>query len=191
MYRKPDLNLTPYTKVMIDPLLVWYSPDAEYRGISTADMTRLALAFHTTMSLALEDAYPIVYHPGPGVLRLRTAMVDVVPAKPKLDTPGPLLPLINELGLHVGKRVGDAKVQLIPTTNLLVGDATIEAELLDSQTNERLVGYVERRPASKQYVTKRKDSLGPIIETFDYWAKKLRRRLDEERGMRSALPKGN
>ncbi len=67
------------------------------------------------------------------------------------------------------------------STNILEGKATLEAELLDSQTGERLIGYVEKRESSKTYSDNR-HNLGPVVEIFDYWAKKLRQRLDLVRG---------
>jgi hypothetical protein len=38
--------------------------------------------------------------------------------------------------------------------------------------------------SSKVLLTHEKDSLGPVLEIFDYWARKFRQRLDEERGLR-------
>jgi hypothetical protein len=62
-------------------------------------------------------------------------------------------------------------------------DAAIEAELLDSQTQERLVAYIDKRKSEKTVITKDKHSLGPVREIFNYWARKLRQRLDENRGL--------
>jgi len=184
VYLNPDRNLKRYTKVMIDPLVVWHSPDAEYKGINSAELMRLALTFQNRMVVALDSGYAIVYNPGPDVLRIRAAITDVVPAKPSLETPGPLLPMANDLVLMMSKKVADADLYLVPGTHLYVGQAAIEVELLDSETNERLVGYIERRKKSKLYAKTDRASLGPVIEIFDYWAKKLRQRLDEERGVR-------
>ncbi len=184
VYLNPDRNLKQYTKVMIDPLIVWHNPDAEYKGISSADLLRLALTFQNRMVVALNSGYTIVNGPGPGVLRIRAAITDVVPAKPSLDTPGPLLPLANDLVLMMSQNVADANLYLVPGTHLYVGQAAIEVELLDSETNERLVGYIERRKKSELYAKTDRASLGVVIEIFDYWARKLRQRLDEERGVR-------
>lgn len=173
---KPDLDLKPYSKVMIDPLVIWYSPDTEYKGINTAEMWQLALAFHQRMVQALKDGYPVVNEPGPGVLRIRAAMTGVIMRRPTMASPGPLLPLASDLVL-----MGSQKVTGIGT---FAGQAAIEAELLDSETGERLIGYIERRQSSRVYVTESDVSFAPILELFDYWATKLRQRLDERRGLR-------
>jgi hypothetical protein len=65
----------------------------------------------------------------------------------------------------------------------LTGEAAIELELLDSQTHVRLAAYIEKRKSEKIVITKGTTSLGPIRGILNYWARKLRQRLDEERGL--------
>ncbi len=175
IYRKPHRNLKPYTKLMIDPLVIWYHPESEYKGINSAEIWRLALAFHERTAKALEGGYTVVDRPGPGVLRVRAALTDVVVRRPGLTAPGPIVPLLGDLVIISSETVSH--------TNLFVGEAAIEAELLDSQSGERLGAYVERRESSKSYATDQPTAFGPILEIFDFWAKKLRRRLDQERGV--------
>ena len=124
------------------------------------------------MSKALQSGYTIVQQPGPGVLRLRAALTEVNFVRPTDKASGPLLPLVGDIVMQASKTITGSMV----TT--LSGNATIEAELLDSQTQERLVAYIEKRTSEKTLITKDPGSLGPIREIFDYWAKKLRRRLD-------------
>ena len=174
-YLRPGRDLRPYNKIMIDPLVIWHSPESEYKGVSSLDMWQLGLTFHQKMVEALDGGYTVVNQPGSGVLRLRAALTDVVAGRPELGSPGPLLPLANDILLQTTEK--------ITSTNLFVGQAAIEGELLDSQTNVRLAGYIEKRQSSKTYASRKETSVGPIIEIFDYWAKKLRRRLDEERGV--------
>ena len=175
-YRKPGSNLRPYTKIMIDPLVIWPSPNSPYGGMNTATMWQLALAFHERMVYALQDGYTIVQEPGPGVLRLRAALTEVTLVRPALQSPGPLLPLVGDMILQSTEKISGLKS--------LSGQAAIEAELLDSQTHVRLVAYIENRKYEKIVITKNTHSLGPIRDIFDYWARKLRQRLDEERGLR-------
>ncbi len=175
-YKKPGMNLKPYSKIMIDPLIIWPRPNSPYQGINTVWMWQLALAFQERMVNSLQDGYTIVKEPGPGVLRLRTALTDVTLVRPALKAPGPFLPLAGEVVLQSSEKISGL--------NALSGQAAIEAELLDSQTQERLAAYIEKRKSGKILITKKSHTLAPIIDVFEYWAKKLRRRLDEERGVR-------
>jgi hypothetical protein len=175
-YRKPDANFKGYSKIMLDPLVIWPNPHSAYGGLDSLTVWKLALGFQDRMSQALAGGYVIVTEPGPGVLRLRAALTDVMLEHPKLASPGPLLPLANDLLIQASEKISGM--------NALEGEAAIEAELLDAESQERLVAYVEKRVSSKVLLTQDKNSLGPVLEIFDYWARKLRQRLDEERGLR-------
>lgn len=176
VYRKADLNLNPYTKIMIDPLTVWPIQSSRYGGINTLAMWQLALAFQDRMGKALEGGYTVVSEPGPGVLRLRAALTHVTLERPSLKTPGPILPLANDILLMSSEEISGLMIR--------GGEATIEAELLDSQTQDRLVAYIEKRHSAHVFVAEDQYSFGPVLEIFEYWARKLRQRLDEERGLR-------
>lgn len=175
-YEKPGLNLRPYQNVMVDPLVIWNNPDPKYGGINDVDAWQLRLTFRDRIVKALGNDYPVVDHPGPHVLRVRAALTDVAESKAhsNANSPGPLLPLAGDLLLR--------STETLASTNFLVGNASLEAELLDSQSGERLVGYIEKRESSTTYVSDDRHNLGPIVEIFDYWAKKLRQRLDKARG---------
>ena len=178
VYRKPGLDFKPYTKIMLDPLVIWPSVNSSYKGIHTGTIWQLALAFHEHMSKALQDGYTIVQEPGPGVLRLRAALTEVNLVRPTHKASGPLLPFIGDVVLF--------STQTISGVNFtaLTGQAAIEAELLDSQTHVRLAAYIEKRKGEKTVITKDTGSLGPVRDILEYWARKLRQRLDEERGLR-------
>lgn len=172
-YRKPEANFKRYTKIILDPLVIWPSQNSAYGGIDALTAWKLALAFQERMSQALAGGYVIVKEPGPGVLRLRAALTEVILERPTLASPGPLLPLANDILLQASEKISGM--------NALEGEAAIEAELLDAENQERLAAFVEKRMSSKILLTRDKDSLGPVLEIFDYWANKLRHRLDKER----------
>lgn len=175
-YEKPGLNLSAYQTLMIDPLVVWNNPDPKDGGINAVDLWQLQLTFRERIVKALDNGYTVVDQPGPNVLRLRAALTDVAGDKAHTDvnTPGSVLPLTGNLLLRA--------TETLASTNFIVGYASVEAELLDSETHERLVGYIDKRKSSKTYVSDNPHALGPIVEIFDYWGQKLRRRLDRGRG---------
>jgi len=178
VYRKPGVDFKPYTKIMLDPLVIWPSPNSPYGGINTGTMWQLALAFHDQMSKTLQDGYTIVQEPGPGVLRLRAALTEVHLVKPTHKSPGPLLPMVGDIVMFTSQTISGVEL------TALSGQAAIEAELLDSQTHVRLVAYIEKRKSETTVITKDPHSLGPIRGILNYWARKLRQRLDEERGLK-------
>jgi hypothetical protein len=65
--------------------------------------------------------------------------------------------------------------------NINLHSATIEAELLDAQSNERLGALIDRRPDVE---TKAKDKISweGISSTLKFYATRFRGRMDAERG---------
>ncbi len=170
IYHKPGMSLKNYTKIAIAPIEIWLSPDSKYKGIKPDDLKKLADAFRAAIVAELEPAYPVVSKSGEGVLVLRIAITDVFTKKKKR-------------GL-----LGYTPIGFIATTakNLAVGpavsvvDAVIEAEMLDSQTNERIGALIDRQSASKE--KKKKSSWEEIQKTLTFYAKRFRGRMDAEHG---------
>ena len=175
-YRKPGTTLHPYTKIMIDPLVIWSGQDSKNEGVNDVDLWQLQLTFRDKMMQALKDGYTIVDKPGPKVLRLHAAITNLQETRPHahVHTPGPILPAAGDLLMLA--------TETLTSTRFLVGDASIEAEILDSLSHERLVGYIEHRESSKTYANKNPYTLAPFAEIFSYWGKDLRQRLDKAKG---------
>jgi hypothetical protein len=58
----------------------------------------------------------------------------------------------------------------------------MEAEFLDSQTNERLGAAIDTKAGEKYKVVKGMDKWGHAKDAFNFWAKRLRIWLDEVHG---------
>ena len=67
---------------MLDPVVIWYAPHAEYRGISPSELKEVSDYFERSILSALEVRYPVVTEPGPFVLRVRAAITGVTPTRP-------------------------------------------------------------------------------------------------------------
>ena len=75
------------------------------------------------MIVEVQDTCPVVDKPGPDVLRVRAAITDIIPANPLINATA-----ILAVGLPVD-----------------MGGAAMEAEFLDSMTNEPLGSVVDKR----------------------------------------------
>ena len=167
-YVKEGVDFKKYKKVMMDQVLFYLDEDAEDKGIDPNEMKELADKFHKAVVEALGDAYPIVAESGPDVLRVRIAITDLQSNKPVLSGITSILPAgiaisIVKKGV-TGKHTG-------------IGEVSMEVELLDSETNERLAAMVDRRAGGKLKGVKK---WGSAEQAFDHWAKQLRKRLDDK-----------
>ncbi len=178
VYRKAGVDLKKYTKVMIDPIEIWISPKSKYKGIKPDDLKVIADTFRKSIIDALEPTYPVVNKTGPDVLGIRIAITNVYITKKKRGLLG-----YTPIGFVVStgiKAIGD---------NMSLKEAVIEAELLDSQSNERLGALIDqqsktaKKKSSFSAVKKGATSWEEIEMTLKFYAERFRGRMDKDHGM--------
>jgi hypothetical protein len=169
VYLNPGRDLRQYNKMLIDQVIIYFNPESEKRGVDPAQLNELTQYFHQALVNALKDRYPIVDKPGQGVLRIRTAITDVEPGSPVKGAATTIIP--------VGATVSVIK-KATTGSNMAVGRASMEIELLDSLSGVRLAAAIDRREGGKKVVSGKWTA---IQEAFEYWAQKLRVWLDKER----------
>lgn len=166
LYIKPGANLGSYNKVMIEPIEIWLADDSKYKGFSPDDLKEITDELYRVMLANLEPDYPVVSKPGTGVLVVRLAVTDVYAKKKKRGLLG-----YTPIGAVAGAATGAyRKVKL--------NDATIEAELMDAGSLDQLAVLVDKLSVSKGGG---ETSWEDIHKALDYYAKRLRARLDADR----------
>jgi hypothetical protein len=144
-----------YRKVMLDPVVIYYHPQAGSNAIQPEELAKLAADFREVVTAELKDSYPVVSTPGPDVLRIRAAITDVVPASPALN-------------------VVTTAVAFVP---LDLGGAAIEAEFLDSVTNKRMAAMIDRKRGSSLDLKGGFSELGHARAALKEWAVDLKKAL--------------
>lgn len=160
VYFKEGVDFTVYKKIMMDQAVFYLKEDTKHRGVHPGSLEKLADEFHMAMADALKGAYPLVENPGPDVLRIRVAVTNIVPSQILM------------------KPAGSPEAAGV-STYVSVGDATIEAELLDAMTNKRIGAAMDRRIGRETQNVNAMDEWKDIEEAFRFWAKRLRIWLDE------------
>ena len=173
VYFKKGVDFKKYDKIMMEQVVFYFSKDSKYKGMSADTINKLSDAFHKAMVKALRDEYPFVSEPGPGVLRARFAITDVKSAIPVLSSITTIMPI--GLAISLVKKG-------VTGTHTNVGGASMEAEFLDSQTNDRLAAVIDERSGAKYKVQKGMTKWGYTEDVFNTWAKRLRKFLDEAHG---------
>jgi len=168
-YVKQGVDLGKYNKIAIAPIEIWYHPQTAYKGISPDDLKLLADSFRELIVKALEPDYPVVGSAGADVLVVHMAITNVKMKKKKRSllnyTPG-------GFALYTLKDAAGA--------NIILQDAVIEAELLDSTTGERLGTLVDRQ---KSTAKKGKASWKEIEKALSFYAQRFRKRMDADHKM--------
>jgi hypothetical protein len=138
VYRRPGFKPgdgAKYTRFMIDPVLVWYSPQSDYKGIYPDELKAITDYFRTAAVGRLQDRYPVVAEPGSDVVRIRAAIVDLHRENPihlyQFTPVGIVLTGVKEAtGLDAVTR------DRVAAGNSYIIAATIEVGFYDSTTND-------------------------------------------------------
>ena len=172
-WARPDIDLTHFTKIMLHGVGVQYRPGGESgRSLSARnsggpfEVTEAQkAAFEAIMreafleELARSERFTIVSEPGPDVLLIRGALLDVVSNVPT-----------DPVGAR--NRVFLSRV----------GEATLVLELRDSITETVLARSVDRRAAEDSLgmrESNRANNTAEVRRLARAWARKLREALDE------------
>ena len=132
------------------------------------DVRRVAEMFDAAMRTALGSGYPIVDEPGADVLRIRLAVTGV-----QADVDG--YSTRENLGYGDPDTVDEISKS---GTKLDIEKISIEAEFLDSSTEERLLAAMVRRSTSR---SKDETSWDAVAEVFRQLAQRVRLGLDRAR----------
>jgi Protein of unknown function (DUF3313) len=166
-WAKPGIDLAGYDKILLLPSQMSFREvkdpglrrNATEFPLDEAQKERVRTTIHDAFvaELGKSKRFALTERPGPGVLEIRGAIVDVVSHVP--DEP-------------VGRGAIFVKS---------LGEATLVVELRDAETHELLARAVDRRaaestfPARSNAVTNAAD----LRNAAQRWASLLRRRLDE------------
>ena len=173
VYLDPTADFGRYHQVITDPVQLWAAQDetTALGKLSRQDQQLLVDYLYTSLHDALEKDYLIAKEPGPDTLRIRCAITEARASKPVRDLASNVTPF--GLGITYTKRI-------VFGTHTAVGIVTVEGELLDGGTGQRIAAAVDRRAGTK--VLRGKFSRwGDVKDAFDFWARRLQTRLAELR----------
>lgn len=170
-YFKPGVDFKKYNRIMFDEVSFFLKEDSKYKGIQANEMKELSDSFHQAAVNALQGAYPLVKKAGPDVLRVRVAITNLEKSHPGRNVVSTVVPI--GLGLSIIKKGVTGR-----WTG--VGGADMEVEFLDSMSNERVAAAIDQRAGSK---LSGMSEFGAVKEAFEFWARRLRKFLDQAHGV--------
>jgi len=125
VYKNPNVNIVDrYSKILIAPVVFKLDPMIKEHEMKYEDKMKLSDYFHEKLIERLKENYEIVDEPGDDVLLLRAAITDVLPSKVYLNA--------HWFTMLVSREGG-------------IGGASLEAELVDSLTSERILAFVDAK----------------------------------------------
>ena len=130
VYFMPDkAKFKSYTKIWLEPVQVWRGGKSDAKGIDKEDAEYLSQFLWSHLDEELRKDYTMTQAPGPGVMRVRVAITEAGKGIPILDNLTAAYPAA--LLLSKGKKA-------ISGTESMVGKASVEVEVTDSQSARRI-----------------------------------------------------
>jgi hypothetical protein len=169
-WNKPGLQFKDYDKILLADIEIFIAPDSKYKGIDADQMKILADSMRAVMIEALEPDYPVVSQPGPGVMGARIAITNVHLGKPK-----------HRLGQYtpIGLLASGAKKLAGKSKNLSLKDASVEAEMFNVQSGERLAVRIDTKPLRSMKGKPKKMSWESIEESMKVYGNRFRDRVEK------------
>ena len=167
---KPGVDFSRYQRVMLDPVVFFFAPDSEYKGMDPQELKALSEGFRRQTADALKKSYPLVAAPAPDVLRLRFAITDLRRNRPVLSD------IMSEGPIGFGR-----EEERVPAEDSWSGSGATCAEMVvfDSMTNEPVAAAKDEQATGlREKFTK----WGSVEDAFHFWANRIRTILDQARG---------
>ena len=161
-----------YDKLHLEEVKVFLpAKAAAKRKITEADVQRLEETFRSALAAEVQKTrFTLVSETGRRTLALRAGVVDIKAGSPT-GFAVTYLPYVSLVTGAAGLATG---------SNLGAGSATIETEILDSVTRERLFALIDRNPGSKLQIIQGMSRWGHVETAFKEWSKALRKRLQTQ-----------
>jgi len=183
VYFRHKVNWTKYAKIWIKPIELWMSdnPKSPMNKVSPENRQKLIDLFHTALFNTLSNNYTIVEKDGPDVLIIHAAIADFMRSKPVIG---------GISAIYVPFKLLSLVKHTLQGTAIGVGSVTIEAELLDGETNDRLAAVLDARSGTLAICSKFTTTFGDIEKSFQWWAERLETRLAEEKASQTESKTG-
>jgi hypothetical protein len=137
-WRNTDVNWKQYDKVLFERIQVYLKADAS-QPVDPTDLKMLIDYFHHGLVKAIKPEAQVVNVPGPGVLRVRIALTDLVPTNREASLAGTAVPygFVAEIGsgAAAGKPAGSTPY---------LGQTGIEVQFRDGGSGQLVAECADR-----------------------------------------------
>ncbi len=164
VYINPKAEWTRYDSIYLDSVTLW--ANEETGKLEEEERQMLTDLVYASLASELGERFEMAERPGPDVLRIRAALTQAKGAKVALRTLSTFVPNFYLISAAVGL-TGDVAQT--------VGTATIEVEILDSITGERLAAAVDQRAGNKSLLagTRTFKTWGDVQSASEFWAGRM------------------
>jgi hypothetical protein len=165
VYFNPNAQWSRYDSVELDSVTLW--ADEKIAKLSAENRQMLTDTLYTALHEELSKYFEMSKYPGTNTIRVRAALTQGKGARTVMRSIS---------SIHPGTLLLGAAVGLSLDTASSVGTATVELELLDAATHERLAAAVDQRAGTKAFFLIAPERTftkwGDVRAISDYWAER-------------------
>jgi hypothetical protein len=165
VYINPSVQWSQYTKIMLEPVEFWDSPDTT---VSPSDQHMLIAYFYNQLKQDLEAHFTMVDQGGSGVLVLQVALTNATTATPGLRSVSVIVPQA---------RILNGVQSLATGSYAFVGSAEGEMKATDAATGQLLTAAIDKRAGGMSLSTAAQWQWGDAENAMNYWAEAIAKRL--------------
>ena len=170
--KKPhtDLSLLKgYKAIVFSPIEVWMDPESGYKGVDPNELKLITDYFLEQLQNGLGENFEIVEEDGPNVMNIRIAITGVQKTRPKRE-------VYDLIPVKLAWNAGSAVYRKVAGKHLDAYEASVEMEIRDTESGDRLVAAIDRHSVNKT-TDEDEDTWAPLQKVLDYWAEIISDRL--------------
>jgi hypothetical protein len=162
-YLNSAIRPSSFRSVMIDPITIWTGQGSSLDTATVAQRQKLADLAYSDLSAALQQVCPPAAQPGPGVLRMRFALVDAQTANATVNTIATYAP-------YVSGAYGLASFAFNGGVGYFAGTATAEGFAQDGGTGAIVWEAVDKRGGTSALVKNTLNSWLDVQHALEGWS---------------------
>ncbi|HEY7370043.1 MAG TPA: DUF3313 domain-containing protein [Thermoanaerobaculia bacterium] len=165
VYKNGKTDWKSYDKIVLDPVTLWGVENSNLAAAELADYQELVNSFHATLKEKLSKDYAIVEEPAPGAMRLQLAIINGKPATATLKVVKTVAPFAG---------YADALWTFATGKPAFAGEASIEGMVKDSESQELLAAWADRRVGGNQLGEATVSDWGDVENILTFYSDHIR-----------------
>ncbi len=172
VYINPAANFSSYSKVMVDPPVVWTSRDSQLNKVPQDQRRAVANTFYWNLYNALKDRCQLVRSPSPGTIRLRIALTDAT-------TPNAAVNTVATFAPYASTAYSAASLAFNKGVGYFSGTASVEGYAVDAVKGTLLWEAVDKRGGTTALAANTLDNWRDVHHAFEAWSGQVAARFHQ------------
>jgi len=166
---KPDFKLTKlqqYNKIALNPIEIWLNPNEAANIIDQKKQAKLTAYFEEKIKDKVAERFEFVEPGTKNSLLIRIAFTNIQELEPELSP-------LDALPFRIIMKAGEQAYLLATAQKAVIGAASLEVELVDTNTNRGIVAIIVSSKTNEVNVNDDKANVESIKLVVDQWVERL------------------